>query len=483
MYRIPDTDLKSVACLEGATYAFVDVETTGTSAQYGQIIEIGIIRVEDGIVTDTYQTLLKPARPLPPIITSITGITDQDLVDAPQFEEVSGRIQELLEGAIFVAHNAAFDYAFVKQEFKRLGVSWNAKTLCTVKVSRNLFPNEERHNLDSLIARYNLPMKKRHRAYDDAYAMLAFLEAATNERSLDEVQASMRRALGTPSLPAELNPSIVKGLPHAPGVYIFYGKEDEILYVGKSVDIKTRVLSHFSETRRTGRERALCEATAYVEYEETSGELSALLRESLLVKELMPIYNRKLRKAKRLAVIERSENEHGYATAFASYRDEITERDFGKVEAVFRTVSQGKSSLKLASKEHELCPKLLGIEQGSGACFSYQLGRCKGACVGKEDASAHNARFDAAFKRRRIRTWPWNGPVMLPEDPDAEEGTVFVIDRWKVIKTLSYTADGYDEEEVETDFDYDSYKILSTHLLRKDVRAKLVPYRQRTESF
>ncbi len=469
---------KTIPCLEGGTYAFVDVETTGTSAAYGQIIEIGIIRVEDGAVVDTYQTLLKPARPLPPIITSITGITDRDLEDAPMFESVAGRVQELLEGAVFVAHNAAFDYSFVKQELSRVGVRFNAKTLCTVKVSRALYPREERHNLDSLIARHGLPMENRHRAYDDADAMIAFLAAATKDQGTDSVQAAMSRALGSAALPLSLDPKILKDLPHAPGVYIFYGSDDAVLYVGKSVDIKSRVLSHFSETRRTGSERALCDSVTYIEHEETSGELSALLRESQLIKELIPVYNRKLRKAKKLAVIESTMDQNGYRVAAASYRDEITESDFGSVEAVFRTVSQGKSSLKLAAKEHGLCQKLLGIEQGGGACFLYQLGKCEGACVGKEDAKRYNERFLKAFERRRIRAWPFKGAVMLPEDPDAEEGTVYVLDRWRIQKTLAYTADGYTEEEVDAEFDYDSYKILAAHLLRKDVRAQLIPYRE-----
>lgn len=471
------TKNEPIASLKGATYAFVDVETTGTSAAYGNIIEIGIIRIEDGIITDTYQTLIQPNRPLLPVITSITGITDQDLVGAPVFEEVSGRIQELLEGAIFVAHNAAFDYSFVKSEFQRLGIRWNAKSLCTVKVSRKLYPEYSHHNLDALIDRHALPMENRHRAYDDAYALVEFLKAATLEHAEETVLAAIQAVLGNRALPTNLDPQIVKNLPHAPGVYVFYGVDDEVLYVGKSVDIKTRVMSHFSADRRTGKERALCEATTYIEHEETSGELSALLLESMRIKEMMPIYNRKLRKAKKLAVVASDTSSSGYLTATAAYRDELTESDFGNTEGVFRTVSQAKVSMKEAAREHDLCPKLLGIEQGPGPCFQHQLGRCKGACLGKEDPKEYNARFLAAFSKRRIRSWPFTGPMMLPEDPSAEEGTVYVIDQWRILKTLSYTADGYDEEDVESEFDYDSYKILSKHLLRKDVRATLIPYR------
>ena len=470
-----------IASLKGATYTFVDVETTGTSARYGQIIEIGIIRIEDGVVTDSFSSLIRPARPLPPVITQITGITDADLIDAPLFESVSGRIESLLKDAVFVAHNASFDYSFLKTEFSRLGIRFNAKSLCTVKLSRLLYPSEERHNLDALIARHNLAMENRHRAFDDAYAMVGFLKAAEIGLGTPAVAAGITRVLGAHTLPASLSPELVKKLPHVPGVYIFYGAEDEVLYIGKSIDIKTRVLSHFSEDRRTGRERALCEAVAHIEYEETSGELSALLRESQLIKDLAPIYNRKLRKARRLAVIESETNGRGYHTAYSSYRDAIEDADLGAIEAVCRTATQGKTLLKALAKEFELCPLLLGIERGSATCFSYQLGRCKGACAGKENQEAYNARFKEAFKERRIRTWPFPGPMLLPEDPHAEEGTAYVIDKWKILKVLTYTADGYDEEPVDADFDYDSYRILAKHLLRKDVREKLVPYRQHSE--
>ena len=470
---VPETHIE---CLAGGSYAVIDVETTGTSATHGQIIEIGIIRIEEGVVVDTFQTLIRPSGALPEIITTITGITDADLTDAPSFEAVSGRIEELLKDAVFVAHNARFDYSFVKNEFKRLGISWNAKTLCTVRLSRKLFPEERAHNLDALIARHRLPMKNRHRAYDDAYALIHFLHAASAAVTSDLVLAAIRQTLGNHTLPASLDPSVTARLPHRPGVYIFYGSDDDVLYVGKSVDIKTRVLSHFSSDHLSGKERALCESVAHIDYEETSGELSALLRESILIKELVPLYNRRLRKAKKLAVVTSKIRDTGYEEAFVEYRDELAEEDLGVLSAVFRTKSQAKVSLKEAVRAHDLCPKLLGIEQGAGPCFHYQLGKCLGACVGKDDAQAYNERFRQAFAERRLRAWPFAGPVMLPENPSAEEGTVFVLDNWRILKTIRYTADGYAEEDVDSALDYDAYKILSKHVLRPDVRRKLLPY-------
>jgi DNA polymerase-3 subunit epsilon len=465
-----------IDALQGGAYAVVDVETTGTSATYGQIIEIGILRIEDGVVVDTYNTLVRPSRGLNPVISSLTGITDADLSKAPLFEHVAPRVRELLEGAIFVAHNARFDYSFVKSEFRRLGIAWNAKTLCTVKLSRKLFPSARGHNLDALIERHKLPMESRHRAFDDAYALVAFIEAATKVRGADLVAGAIEDALGSHTLPAALDPALLAGLPHAPGVYVFYAEDGTVLYVGKSVDIKARVRSHFSSDHLSGKERSMCAETARVEHEETSGELSALLRESALVKELMPVYNRKLRKAKKLAVLAREADERGFHRVAAGYQDELEPEDLSRIQGVFRTASQAKAALAAAAKEHRLCPKLLGLEKGAGPCFAYQLGRCLGACAGKERADAYNARVAAAFEGSRLRSWPFAGLIVLPEDPAAEEGTAYVIDQWRIEKVISYTADGASEEEAEGAFDLDSYKILVKHLLRPDVRRKLSPY-------
>lgn len=468
-----------IESLRGATYAFVDVETTGSTATYGQIIEIAIIRVEDGSITDAYQTLLRPDRGLSPFITDITGITDAILTDAPSFADVAPRIKEMLDGAVFVAHNARFDYAFVKSEFRRLGISWNARTLCTVKLSRRLYAHERHHNLDALIERHGLPMENRHRAHDDAMAMIDFIRAAEAELTPVPLSSAIASALGSHTLPPGLDERMVADLPHAPGVYFFYGEDDTLLYVGKSIDIKARVRSHFSGDHATAKERILTSQTVRIEHEETSGELSALLRENALIKERMPLYNRKLRKASKLAVIESGVNGSGYQTAVSGYHDDLDETELGSVLGVFRTNSQAKAALRSAQDASMLCAKLLGLETGPGPCFAYQLGRCRGACVGKEAPAAYNARFSEAFASRRLRAWPFDGAVLMPEDPGAEEGLAYVIDQWRIQKAVRYSSEGFIETDAGDDapFDYDSYRILAAHLLRPEVRRTLAPYR------
>ena len=472
--------MQPIESLQGGTYAFVDVETTGTSATYGQIIEIGIIRVEDGIITDTYQTLLRPASLLNSYITSLTGITNEDFEGQPSFDQVSEKILELLTDAVFVAHNARFDYAFIKNEFKRIGVSWYAKTLCTVKVSRRLFPSEKSHNLDALISRHGLPMQNRHRAYDDAYALIDFIRAVELTLEHDVVSQALRHALGTPTIPALVDPEMVQNLPHAPGVYLFYGADDELLYIGKSIDIKTRVLSHFSQDHTNSKERVLTEQVVSIEFEITSGELSALLRESELIKERAPTYNKRLRSASRLAVCESHKNTDGYLTTTLTYRDSDDIEPSSSIEGIFRTISQGKTFLKKAVQEHTLCPKLLGIEKTSGACFQYQLGKCNGACIGKEDPQKYNERFKEAFVVQRIKTWPFPGAIIAPENPDEDEGVSFIVNQWRIEKIVYHTFEGYDMQDFSSHFDYDTYKILARHLLRPDVRKQLKPFARTT---
>ncbi len=162
-------------CLKGKTLAIVDVETSGTG-HGDRIIEIGILRIENGVCVETYKTFLNPERELSPWITRLTGIAEVDVEDAPLFADVADEIARLLKGAIFVAHNVAFDYAFIKGEFARIDAFFEAQCLCTVRLSRLLSPRAKRHNLSAVIKRHKLVCESRHRAFDDAHALWQFMQ-------------------------------------------------------------------------------------------------------------------------------------------------------------------------------------------------------------------------------------------------------------------------------------------------------------------
>ena len=204
------------------------------------------------------------------------------VADAPPFASVAAETLRRLEGRLFIAHNARFDYGFLKNEFKRLGVTFRASVLCTVKLSRTLFPEHKRHNLDSLIERHNLATDARHRALADAQLIRQFWQKIHVDRSNDEIEAALKAQNARPSLPPHLDPGIVDELPDTPGVYLFYADNNLPLYVGKARDIRQRVLSHFSADHASAREMNLAQQVRRIDWIETAGEIGALLKDCLL---------------------------------------------------------------------------------------------------------------------------------------------------------------------------------------------------------
>lgn len=458
-------------------FSIIDTETSGMRPPFSRIIDIGIIRVENGKEVERFQTLVNPGVPLPARIASFTSITDEDLAVAPAFEDIALQVQELLAGAVFVAHNAPFDYAFIQSEFSRLGIPFSAETLCSVKLSRALSPKSRSHNLDSVIDRYGIRISgQRHRALPDAEAVWEFMRIADAAHSEDQLAAAVRRArsgsLGPGTSPVERD--TFTDLPDSAGVYMFYGPEQELLYIGKSEHVRTRARSHF-HTSDIKKEQILQKETTSIASLKTSGELSALLLESALIKAQSPLYNRALRKRKLLVIAKEGKNEEGYATLTLDRTADIDPNE-GAL-SVFRTMSQAKTRIRDLAKEYQLCPKLLGIETGSGPCFGSQLGTCRGACTGKESVEEHNERFAGAFRTRRLRAWPYAGIVMIDEKEDEERGTAIFIRDWILLGAYSYENDGYrpliEASEKLPGFDYDTYKILARYLLNRKNRRSI----------
>jgi DNA polymerase-3 subunit epsilon len=444
----------------GETFCIVDTETTGMRSDFSRIIDIGIIRVEKGKVVKRYETLINPGFSLPRIIVGITSITDEDLAQAPPFEDVALEIQEMLKDAIFVAHNATFDYGFIKAEFQRIGINWKAPTLCSVKLSRALFPEHKRHNLDELIKRHAIICSDRHRAMPDAEVVLSFFEKINKKFPARRIQDEVAKILGGTSTKNSLS-----NLPDSAGVYFFYGDDQELLYIGKSKHIRTRVRSHFHKTP-IGKEKRIQGETSLIETVKTSGELSALILEATLIKSQSPVYNRALRNRKKLIIARIKKDELGYNRIFLESTADLSPD--GNTVSVFRSMSQAKSKLQELAKENKLCEKLLNIDRSAAACFSHQLRMCDGACIGKISSSVHNKRIDDVFKNRRIRTWPYAGCVLITEQDGESSGTVFFIDNWILRGAFRFDGDSYERLINEkTNFDYDTYKILTRYLLNK----------------
>lgn len=450
---------------------FLDLETTGATAHVDRITEIGLVEVDCGRHAGEWSSLVNPQRRIPPSIQTLTGINDAMVAEAPTFDQLAPDLYDRLADKVLVAHNARFDYGFLRQEFQRAGLAFRAKTLCTVKLSRRLYPEHAHHNLDSLIARHHLDCRARHRALGDAEAVWQFLRLAAAERGAEVLAVAARQVAKQPSLPAHLDRAMIDAIPEAPGVYLLYGESGAPLYVGKSIDMRARVLSHFADDLRSPREMQLAREVRRVEWQRTAGELGALLREAELVKQLLPAFNRQLRRAADLC---------GFAFDATRLRlvHDFDAEGIAHVHGLFRSRRAALAALRGLADAHGLCLQSIGMEAGFStargrACFRHQIGRCAGLCAGKESVHAHHARLGAALAGLKNAAWPWRGPVGVVEEDAAREATeVHVVHQWCYVGTARA------EDEVPAlveaarrpRFDLDQYKLLQRHLRTRRAR-------------
>lgn len=453
---------------------FLDTETTGLSMRNDRIIEIGLLRVENDQVVETFQTLLNPQTYVSPFITQITNISSEDLEHAPVFTDIASQLLELLDGATLVAHNARFDYGFLRNEFLHAGRKFSIKQLCTAKLSRYLFPQYQRHNLDSIIERCGFTVENRHRAFDDAQVLWNFYQYLQKKFSEENLQKAIQYVQKHPSLPSSVSFSFIKNVPESPGVYIFYDQQNTPLYVGKSVNLKDRILSHFASDVKVSKEMHLSRQVHSIETIPTAGELGALLKESELIKSLQPIYNKKLRAARRLIVLKEKKNAAGYTEVVLEELTDIDPLETQSIITTSKSKKQAKEYLHMLKEEYALCEKLLGLEKAKASYFSYRLGLCKGACIGKENSLIYNARYIIAFSKNKIKPWPFNGPIILSEeDPYGKTKEEFWVDKWCLLgkrKSDEYASTDFSVSDYR--FDMDTYKILFS-MLSKNKKIKI----------
>jgi len=413
--------------------AFVDLETTGMRAAVDRVTEVGIVRVDADPAggaprVSEWNTLVDPGEPIPPAIQALTGITDAMVRGAPPFSAIASAIEARIDGCVFVAHNARFDHGFLKHEFARLGRPFSARTLCTVKLSRRLFPDAEGHGLDAIVSRHSLAAADRHRALGDARAIWAFVQAVYRDVPAETIETVVKRILRIPSLPPQLPADALDALPEAPGVYLFYGENPLPLYVGKSINLRDRVAGHFCSDWQRETDLRLSQEIRRIEFEETAGEIGALLRESQLVKALMPAHNHALRRKAESGVLElpAAPGPPRYVRADAVLPSDLAGR-FGP----FSSRGQAREALRSLAAEHALCWTALGLEKRPGPCFARQLRRCAGACIGAESPDDHAARLAAALSPRAIPAWPCPGMAAVREQSaNGERVDVHVLADW-----------------------------------------------------
>ena len=440
--------------------AFVDLETTGASATKDRITEIGMVLVDEQGVREWSQ-LVHPQMRIPLFIEQMTGISNAMVAEAPRFEDIADQIERLLEGYLFIAHNARFDYSFLKNEFKRLGRNFQPSVLCTVKLSRALFPQFPRHNLDSLIERHQLSVSDRHRALADAQAIHQFWQRLCERFTPDELRDTVQKLVSRSSLPSQIDPSVIHELPEGPGVYLFYGENDLPLYIGKSINIRQRVLSHFSADHRHNKEMTLSQQLRRIDWIETGGELGALLTEAKLIKQLLPVHNQRLRRKNALCAWQLQMQGEQLLPKLV-WADAL---DFGRqhnLYGLYHSQRDAQKALRNLAEQHQLCLSVLGLEKTANdkPCFAYQLKRCRGACVGHEQPAEHAARVMIAMHKLKMASWPYSGAIGIREGDE-----LHLVDHWCYLGTAR-TDQEIDEllRQGRPAFDRDTYMTLQKAL-------------------
>jgi len=475
--------------------AIVDIETTGGSPKYHRVIEVAVLLVDDGVLVDRWQNLIQPGVNIPPKINQLTGICDTDLQAAPAFEQVAEELLGLLDDRVFVAHNARFDQGFIKAEFKRCGLQFKPRVLCSVKLSRHLFPQFTRHSLNHIIRRFSYSVDNRHRAMDDAVVVWRFFQSISQIHEAEEIASACDLIFKAPSLPVLLDAEEVNNLPRSPGVYYFYDANGKLLYIGKSVNIKERVKSHFSQTYLRGRQFRLYSSVARVEYELTPSDFGAQIRESQQIKQLHPDYNLRLKKSRYLYFYTTYPNKEGYLQVGIE-RIAATLPDTNQHYGLFRSQKQAQTQLSKLADNFFLCLKLIGLEKSSNkkqSCFRTQLKKCFGACCGQEQPEIYNERLKAALKSYQIMQWPWPDAILIRETSttDRDFSRYHLVNQWRYLGQILTEQDleengyryadnnqaGFEKSDANTNpgqdiddkfFDLDIYYILVRFLLNSN---------------
>ncbi|WP_034607449.1 exonuclease domain-containing protein [Chitinimonas koreensis] len=449
---------------------FVDLETTGANAERDRITEVGVVTWHGGRVEE-WSSLVDPQTAIPPFISRLTGITDAMVAGAPTFAALAPALLERLQGGVFVAHNARFDYGFLKHEFKRVGIDFRARVVCTVKLSRRLFPGEYKHNLDAVAERNGLYVDgDRHRALTDARLIHQFVDKLSRELSMDALAAALDEVSRPPNLPPGIDPEQVESIPDGHGVYLFYGEDDQPLYVGGGDNLKKKVLAHFAAGPK-GRAAKLAPLVRRLDWVSTAGELGAQLLEARLLRELQPSHNPRPRRDEAVCAWRFEPNEDGSAQPELVQADR---HDFGRdphLYGLYGSAREAQNTLRKIAEANRLCTVALGLDRagrkGGTPCFGMQVGRCRGACVGKEPLLTHQARLCAILAKQRLQRWPFKGLVAIREQNEASAACdLHLVDHWRHLGTAANQEALYAllERRADAPFDVDTYKILAKRL-------------------
>ena len=379
-------------------FAILDIETTGGSPKTERITEIAIYFHDGSKVVDEWSTLINPEKNIPYFITGLTGITNEMVANAPKFFEVAKEIVERTENHTVVGHNVAFDYSFIKSEFKQLGFEYKRDTLCTVKLSRKHIPGHKSYSLGKICKDLGIVINDRHRAAGDALATVKLFELLLEKQGGSEEISLISESAGRyKNLNEFLTVNDIENLPEECGVYYFYDENKQLIYIGKSKDIRHRVLSHLGNTT-TKKAMEMKKRISSISFELTGSELIALLKESGEIKDQKPMYNRAQKRSTYYWGLYTSKDEYGYINF---HLQKISETPDDPVTC-YNNKKEAREALTRMVGKNWLCQKLSGLYQTDGACFHHSIRQCNGACIQAEAVSSYNKRAEALLDNLKL---------------------------------------------------------------------------------
>jgi DNA polymerase-3 subunit epsilon len=439
-------------------YAIIDVETTGVNAKSDRITEIAIIIFDGEKIVKEYSSLINPEIKIPYRISQMTGINNQMVASAPKFYELAKDIIEITEDCTFVAHNAAFDYRFIRAEFESLGYTYERKTLDTIKLARKFIPGLRSYSLGKLCDEIGIKINNRHRAMGDAQATVELFKRIYHQHpDLDGVSLK--------GLHSNLKKEKIDALPQETGVYYFYDDQQELIYVGKSNNIHSRIISHLNNTT-TKKALEMKNRIADVDYELCGSELVALLLESDEIKKNLPIFNRAQRRSLHTWGLYSFENEDGYSCLTL----EQTKNSMETPLTLFSSKMQAQEQLFQLTEDNQLCQKLNGLYHSSGACFQYGIKICNGACIGEENKSDYNSRVDQIKNYFKL---DHDNMILVDKGRSKDEKAIVIIEEG------SYRGFGFVDESVLNENPEDIKSGIISYVNNRDTQSIIRSYLKR----
>jgi len=373
-------------------YAVVDIETTGSRFGEDRITEVAVYLTDGETITGEWSSLVNPGVDIPPFITNLTGIDNDLVADAPSFADLAETIASWTDDKIFVAHNAAFDYHFLRREFERIGQVFQRRRLCTVQVSRKIFPGLPSYSLGKLCDRLGIPISDRHRAHGDARATALLLSMLVDNDRRGVLAKTLKHGSGERNLPPNVPQARFLALPERTGVYYFHNEKGQVIYVGKARNIRSRVASHFAAAERHPTEARMRHLVYDLSFEETGSELVALLLESIEIKRHQPIFN---------AAQKQWQANYG----LIHYLDQKGYQRLGVLKTnsrqpallTFPDMLSARNFLQRKCSDFNLCPRLCSLQTVTGPCYDRRAGACDGACEEAELPELYNQRAAAAL--------------------------------------------------------------------------------------